>query len=167
MRGDLSDEHPDENTRIKLARRVDLLVPIVKSVCTDLGFEVAVTGVQIFGGYGYTSEFPVEQLVRDAKIQSIYEGTNGIQAMDLVGRKIAREAGARVAAWSTALLYSAVHFLARARIPADEVATDSGLRLLAGALAHFADPLPVLDSTRLLARAALHTASTIRTDPSR
>src|SRR5262245_5327682 len=59
---------------------------------------------------------------------------------------VAREAGARVAAWSTALLYSAVHFLARARIPADEVAADSGLRLLAGALAHFADPLPVLDS---------------------
>jgi membrane protease YdiL (CAAX protease family) len=59
---------------------------------------------------------------------------------------VGREAGARIAAWSTALLYSAVHFLARARIPADDVAGDSGLRLLAGALAHFADPLPVLDS---------------------
>jgi membrane protease YdiL (CAAX protease family) len=59
---------------------------------------------------------------------------------------VAREAGARTAAWSTALLYSALHFLARARIPAEEIAADSGLRLLGGALAHFADPLPVVDS---------------------
>jgi membrane protease YdiL (CAAX protease family) len=59
---------------------------------------------------------------------------------------VARESGFRAAAWSTALVYSAVHFLARARIPADEVALDSGLSLLGRALAHFADPLPVLDS---------------------
>ena len=97
--GDLSDDHPDEDLRTKLARRVDLLVPIVKSVCTDLGFEVAVTGVQIFGGYGYTSEFPVEQLVRDAKIQSIYEGTNGIQALDLLGRKMRMEGGRLFMEW--------------------------------------------------------------------
>jgi alkylation response protein AidB-like acyl-CoA dehydrogenase len=97
--GDLADDHPDEATRKKIQRRVDLLVPIVKSMCTDLGFDVAVTAVQIFGGYGFTSEFPVEQLVRDAKIQSIYEGTNGIQALDLLGRKLRMEGGRLFMEW--------------------------------------------------------------------
>jgi alkylation response protein AidB-like acyl-CoA dehydrogenase len=97
--GDLADDHPDPATRAKYQRRVDLLVPIVKSMCTDLGFDVAVTGVQIFGGYGFTSEFPVEQLVRDAKIQSIYEGTNGIQALDLLGRKLRMEGGRLFMEW--------------------------------------------------------------------
>jgi alkylation response protein AidB-like acyl-CoA dehydrogenase len=97
--GDLADDHPDQATRTKYQRRVDLLVPIVKSMCTDLGFDVAVTGVQIFGGYGFTSEFPVEQLVRDAKIQSIYEGTNGIQALDLLGRKLRMEGGRLFMEW--------------------------------------------------------------------
>jgi hypothetical protein len=55
--------------------------------------------VQIFGGYGFTSEFPVEQLVRDAKIQSIYEGTNGIQALDLLGRKLRMEGGRLFMEW--------------------------------------------------------------------
>ena len=74
-------------------------MPIVKAMCTDLGFDVAVTGVQIFGGYGFTQEFPVEQLVRDAKIQSIYEGTNGIQALDLLGRKMRMEGGRLFMEW--------------------------------------------------------------------
>ena len=85
---DKSEEAADEKEKEKMRGRVDLLVPIVKSMCTDLGFDVAVLGVQIFGGYGYTGEFPVEQVVRDAKIQSVYEGTNGIQALDLLGRKM-------------------------------------------------------------------------------
>ncbi len=85
---DLSEGTEDEAERQKYHGRVDLLVPVVKSMCTDLGFDVAVTGVQIYGGYGYTGEFPIEQVVRDAKIQSIYEGTNGIQALDLMGRKM-------------------------------------------------------------------------------
>lgn len=96
---DVADEHPDEDTRAKYLRRAELLLPICKSVCTDLGFDVAVTGVQIFGGYGFTQEFPVEQLVRDAKIQSIYEGTNGIQALDLVGRKMRMEGGRLFMEW--------------------------------------------------------------------
>ncbi|PRQ05492.1 Acyl-CoA dehydrogenase [Enhygromyxa salina] len=99
MTDDIAEAHPDEDTRAKLHRRVDLLVPIVKSMCTDLGFNVAVTGVQIFGGYGFTQEFPVEQLVRDAKIQSIYEGTNGIQALDLLGRKMRMEGGRLFMEW--------------------------------------------------------------------
>jgi len=96
---DLSESHPDEDTRAKYLRRAELVLPVCKSICTDLGFEVAVTGVQIYGGYGYTQEFPVEQLVRDAKIQSIYEGTNGIQALDLLGRKMRMEGGRLFMEW--------------------------------------------------------------------
>jgi membrane protease YdiL (CAAX protease family) len=75
---------------------------------------------------------------------------------------VARETGFRAAAWSTALVYSAVHFLARARIPADEVAIGSGLTLLGGALAHYADPLPVLDSFATLLLVGLLLASVRR-----
>ncbi|HVI04037.1 MAG TPA: acyl-CoA dehydrogenase [Enhygromyxa sp.] len=99
MLADLAESHADEDYRARLNRRVDLLVPIVKSMGTDLGYEAAVTGVQIYGGYGYTQEFPVEQLVRDAKIQSIYEGTNGIQALDLLGRKMRMEGGRLFMEW--------------------------------------------------------------------
>jgi hypothetical protein len=67
---------------------LDLLIPICKSVGSDLGFRVCETAVQVYGGYGFTTEFPVEQMLRDCKIASIYEGTNGIQALDLVGRKL-------------------------------------------------------------------------------
>ena len=96
---DIAELSDDEGERKRLAERIDLLVPIVKSMATDLGFDVAVTGVQIYGGYGYTAEFPVEQLVRDAKIQSIYEGTNGIQALDLLGRKMRISGGKLFMDW--------------------------------------------------------------------
>ncbi|PRQ00420.1 acyl-CoA dehydrogenase [Enhygromyxa salina] len=99
LSADIAESHPDEDRRAKLHRRVELLVPVVKSMCTDLGFDIAVTAVQIFGGYGFTQEFPVEQLVRDAKIQSIYEGTNGIQALDLLGRKMRMEGGRLFMEW--------------------------------------------------------------------
>lgn len=71
----------------------EVLTPIVKAYCSDRSFEVCTTGVQIFGGYGYTREYPQEQLLRDCKITSIYEGTNGIQAMDLLGRKMGMKKG--------------------------------------------------------------------------
>jgi alkylation response protein AidB-like acyl-CoA dehydrogenase len=73
---------------------LDLLTPIVKAYCSDRGFDVCVQAVQVFGGYGYTKDYPVEQLLRDCKITSIYEGTNGIQAMDLLGRKLGLKKGA-------------------------------------------------------------------------
>jgi alkylation response protein AidB-like acyl-CoA dehydrogenase len=72
---------------------IDLLTPVVKSYCSDRGFEVCVEAVQVYGGYGYTRDYPVEQLLRDCKIASIYEGTNGIQAMDLLGRKLGMKGG--------------------------------------------------------------------------
>ncbi len=73
---------------------LDLLTPIVKAYCSDRGFDICVQAVQVFGGYGYTNDYPVEQLLRDCKITSIYEGTNGIQAMDLLGRKLGQKNGA-------------------------------------------------------------------------
>ena len=73
---------------------IDLLTPVVKSYCSDRGYDVCVQAIQVYGGYGYTKEYPVEQLARDCKITSIYEGTNGIQAMDLLGRKLGMNQGA-------------------------------------------------------------------------
>jgi hypothetical protein len=72
---------------------VEILTPIIKAYCTDIGFRVTETAMQCYGGYGYCSEYPIEQFMRDAKIASIYEGTNGIQALDLVGRKMGMKKG--------------------------------------------------------------------------
>ena len=97
---DLSkSEDLDDKARARYAGRVDLLVPVAKAHCTDMGFDVCVTGVQVLGGYGYTTEYPLEQTVRDAKIMTIYEGTNGIQAMDLVGRKLRMKGGMLLMEW--------------------------------------------------------------------
>jgi alkylation response protein AidB-like acyl-CoA dehydrogenase len=72
---------------------MEILTPIIKSYCTDRGFEATVLAMQVYGGYGYTADYPVERLMRDSKINSIYEGTNGIQAMDLLGRKLGMKKG--------------------------------------------------------------------------
>lgn len=82
-----------EEERERFQGFVDLLIPVCKAVGSDLGFRVCETAMQIYGGYGYISEYPVEQFLRDCKIASIYEGTNGIQALDLVGRKLAMKRG--------------------------------------------------------------------------
>ena len=78
---------------------VSLLTPVIKGFLTDKGFETAVAAQQTFGGSGYVREWGVEQMVRDARIAMIYEGTNGIQALDLVGRKLGQEGGAAVRAF--------------------------------------------------------------------
>jgi hypothetical protein len=67
---------------------VDFMTPIIKAYCSDMGFKVCETAIQCLGGYGYCREYPLEQYLRDAKIMSLYEGTNGIQSMDLMGRKM-------------------------------------------------------------------------------
>jgi len=72
---------------------VDLLTPVLKTYNAVYGFEICVKAIQVFGGYGYTKEYPVEQLARDCKIASIYEGTDGIQAMDLLARKLGMKKG--------------------------------------------------------------------------
>jgi hypothetical protein len=79
--------------------QVDLLVPLVKSYGSDQAFRICETAIQTYGGVGYTKDFPVEQYCRDAKIFSIYEGTNHIQAMDLVGRKLGQAGGANLQAF--------------------------------------------------------------------
>lgn len=73
--------------------RLGLLTPVLKGVLTDYGFENAVKAQQVFGGHGYIREWGMEQIVRDARIAQIYEGTNGVQAMDLVGRKLPKDMG--------------------------------------------------------------------------
>ncbi len=72
---------------------IDVLVPVAKGYITDRAFDMCSQGVQVFGGYGFTKEYPQEQLLRDCKITQIYEGTNGIQAMDLLGRKLGLNKG--------------------------------------------------------------------------
>ncbi len=72
---------------------IDVLIPVAKGYITDRAFEMCSQGVQVFGGYGFTREYPQEQLLRDCKITQIYEGTNGIQAMDLLGRKLGLNRG--------------------------------------------------------------------------
>ncbi len=90
---DLAANSTDPAEKEKYDQLVSLLTPICKSHGSDKGFDVAVQAVQVFGGYGYCGEYPVEQYVRDAKIFSIYEGTNGIQALDLLGRKVSMGGG--------------------------------------------------------------------------
>lgn len=72
---------------------MELLVPITKAYCTDIGFRVTEQAIQCYGGYGFCQDYPVEQFMRDLKIGSIYEGTNGIQSLDLVGRKMGKNKG--------------------------------------------------------------------------
>ncbi len=74
--------------RVRCQNLIDILIPVAKGYVTDRALDVCNMALQIFGGYGYTREFPVEQLLRDVRVTSIYEGTNGIQAMDLLGRKL-------------------------------------------------------------------------------
>jgi hypothetical protein len=91
---DRARRHPDAETRQAAQLRVDLLIPVVKAWSTDLGVEVASLGIQVHGGMGFMEETGAAQHLRDARIAPIYEGTNGIQANDLMGRKLLRDKGA-------------------------------------------------------------------------
>jgi hypothetical protein len=93
MELDIASHHPDPERRAAADDLVALLTPVVKAFLTDHGFDAANLGVQVFGGHGYIREWGMEQLVRDARITQIYEGTNGIQALDLVGRKLGTGVG--------------------------------------------------------------------------
>ncbi len=90
---DRARRHPDEAERRRCQSLVDLLIPVVKGWSTELGIEVASLGVQVHGGMGFIEETGAAQHLRDARIATIYEGTTGIQANDLVGRKVGREGG--------------------------------------------------------------------------
>jgi alkylation response protein AidB-like acyl-CoA dehydrogenase len=93
---DLTHRSPDEAERAQAEDLLALLTPVIKSYLTDKGFQAAVAAQQVLGGHGYIREHGLEQFVRDARIAQIYEGTNGVQAMDLVGRKLPRDGGRAV-----------------------------------------------------------------------
>jgi alkylation response protein AidB-like acyl-CoA dehydrogenase len=93
MCGDKTVISDNEEEKAKLNGLVDLLIPIAKGYGTDRALDVCNLAIQIYGGYGYIKEYPVEQLLRDCRITPIYEGTNGIQAMDLLGRKLGMNKG--------------------------------------------------------------------------
>ncbi len=83
----------DADEKSRLQGIIDFLIPIAKAYGSERSFDVCNLGIQVYGGYGYIKEYPVEQLLRDCRITSIYEGTNGIQALDLLGRKLGQNGG--------------------------------------------------------------------------
>jgi len=93
---DMGHHDSDAETRERYQGFADLLTPMCKAFGSDMGFRVTELAMQTFGGYGYISEYPIEQYMRDVKIASLYEGTNGIQALDLLGRKLALRGGQAV-----------------------------------------------------------------------
>jgi hypothetical protein len=95
---DMAAHHSDAEVCKANQTRVDLLVPVVKGWCSELGIEVTSIGIQVFGGMGYVEETGACQFFRDARIATIYEGTTGIQSADLVGRKLALDRGAAMTA---------------------------------------------------------------------
>jgi acyl-CoA dehydrogenase len=93
LASDLHHRSPDEKTRQTAEDHMGLLTPVIKGVLTDVGFANTVMAQQMFGGHGYIAENGMEQFVRDARITMMYEGANGIQALDLVGRKLPKDGG--------------------------------------------------------------------------
>ncbi|MDG2521650.1 acyl-CoA dehydrogenase C-terminal domain-containing protein [Caulobacter segnis] len=96
LHGDLAHAHPDEAVRQKANDYMGLLTPVLKGYLTDKGFKICSDAMQVHGGSGFTEHFPASQYLRDCRIALIYEGTNGIQALDLVGRKLAANGGRAV-----------------------------------------------------------------------
>jgi alkylation response protein AidB-like acyl-CoA dehydrogenase len=96
---DESSASPDTKTRQLADDRLGLMTPVLKGVLTDLGFANAVKAQQVLGGHGYIAEWGMEQFVRDARIAMIYEGANGVQALDLVGRKLPKDGGRAIMAF--------------------------------------------------------------------
>ena len=96
---DLSHKAPTAEEREEADALIGLMTPVIKGYGTDKGFDIAVTMQQVFGGHGYIEEWGMSQFVRDARIAQIYEGANGVQAMDLCGRKLGHKGGAAVQAF--------------------------------------------------------------------
>ncbi|MBA2935588.1 acyl-CoA dehydrogenase C-terminal domain-containing protein [Sphingomonas sp. CGMCC 1.13654] len=93
LQNDLTHHAASEDDRTAADELLGLVTPVIKGHLTDLGYQIATNAQQVFGGHGYIREYGMEQYVRDARIAMIYEGTNGVQAMDLVGRKLPRHGG--------------------------------------------------------------------------
>jgi len=98
LKGDVGHASDDAKDKQAGDDLMGLLTPVIKGVITDVGFDNTVKAQQMFGGHGYVAEWGMEQFVRDARIAMIYEGANGVQAMDLVGRKLGRDGGRAIMA---------------------------------------------------------------------
>ena len=112
---DLSRKSQTEEERLAADDLISVMTPVIKGYLTDRGFETAVNAQQVFGGHGYIREWGMDQFVRDARIAQIYEGTNGVQAMDLVGRKLGKDGGRAIRAYFEAV----GHDIAEARASGD------------------------------------------------
>ena len=153
---DMAKRHRDEKVRRRRQTLVDLLTPVVKAWSTDTGIEVANTGIQVHGGMGYVEETGAAQHLRDARIAAIYEGTNGIQANDLVGRKVARDKGEGANAF-IAMVRELDRELAAARgddIAAIRARLAGGADALAGATRWLVETYP--SDPRTVAAGAVH-----------
>jgi acyl-CoA dehydrogenase len=93
LQGDVAHRSPDDKVRQAADDHMGLLTPVIKGVLTDVGFANTVLAQQVYGGHGYIVEHGMEQFVRDSRIAMLYEGANGIQALDLVGRKLPKDSG--------------------------------------------------------------------------
>lgn len=127
---DVARHAADDAERQSAQACVDVLIPIVKSFSTDQAVDIASMGVQVHGGMGYVEETGAAQLLRDARIAPIYEGTNGIQALDLAGRKLQRDGGAALLA-----------LLAEVRNTADDLGKSTLLNAMGPLLSDAADDL--------------------------
>jgi 3-(methylthio)propanoyl-CoA dehydrogenase len=119
---DVAHSAPDDDQRAAANRRADLLTPIVKAWCSDVAVEVASLGVQVHGGMGFIDDAEISQVYRDARIGPIFEGTNYIQAQDLLGRKVIRDRGVTLGE-----LLAEIEKAARA-LPGEELGSSGGLR---------------------------------------
>jgi alkylation response protein AidB-like acyl-CoA dehydrogenase len=150
---DIAHYAADENARTAASARQELLTPIAKAWSTDIGVEVASLGVQVHGGMGYIEETGAAQHYRDARIAPIYEGTNGIQAIDLVGRKLAVQDGAVMRALCADIASSAQDFSAIPALGGVGAELRSGLEALEAAtnwIAANRDPRALAGATRYL-----------------
>ncbi len=129
LESDVARRSGDAKARQAADDHMGLLTPVIKGVLTDIGFANTVAAQQVFGGHGYIKEWGMEQLVRDARIPMIYEGANGIQALDLVGRKLARDGGRALMAF-----FNEVQGYLKQRVDSD--ALNVYLRPLGQSLAH-------------------------------
>ncbi|WP_435380135.1 acyl-CoA dehydrogenase family protein, partial [Burkholderia sola] len=139
---DLAEQAPDAEERAQAHALASLLTPVVKSFFTERGFALSSEALQVFGGYGYVHEYRIEQTLRDARIAMIYEGTNQIQALDLLQRKVAASGGAALAPLLAVLRKEAAAREAAGMEPG-----------LAGALRSWSDRIEALTGA-LCARAA-------------
>ncbi len=143
---DTAARHPDDAVRAQAQSRADLLIPVVKGWCTESSIEIASTGLQVHGGMGFIEDTGAAQHLRDARITTIYEGTTGIQANDLIGRKVARDGGAAAHAALAEMRADMARLPRDGELGAIRASLESGIGLLASCIdwvakTHPLDPL--------------------------